>query len=375
MKNKILFRACSIVIMIAIFASCLSMIGFARADMKMSVQAASAEVDTKNGGTVDVPVNVSGNVGFISAIFKVAYNSTYFTLDKVTVGKDFSKMTNASQEISTAKPAANPYTVSLEGDTLDADITANSTLVTLTFKIKAGTPEGKYDVTISDAEFVNYGLKTVSVATENNVVTTTEAFTMSFPDVTDETAWYYAPIAYAVKNNIFSGYASGPYKGYFGLSDNIQRQDFMVTLAKYSKEDYNAFAGGGKFSDVDPAGYYAGAVNWGVSKSIVSGYQNGTFGVGDNVTREQLVLFFYRYAKYKGYNVSVTTNAAYWQKKYSDFNTVSDWAQDAVIWALEKGVISGKQGLYVDPQGNAERCQVAVIFYNIDSKGIFKMPV
>ncbi len=188
-----------------------------------------------------------------------------------------------------------------------------------------------------------------------------------FPDVTDTSAWYFAPIEYVSNNNIFSGYSNG----YFGLSDNIQRQDFMITLAKYSKESYGAYSGKGKFSDVDSNGYYATAVNWGASKGIVSGYQNGTFGVGDNVTREQLVLFFYRYANYIGANTSVTTNANYWRNKYSDFDSVSDWAQTAVIWALEKGIISGKQGLYIDPQGNAERCQVAVIFYNIDNNHVF----
>ena len=110
---------------------------------------------------------------------------------------------------------------------------------------------------------------------------------------------------------------------------------------------------------------------WGSTKGIVSGYQNGSFGVGNNVTREQLVLFLYRYANYKGYDTSVTTDASYWQSKYSDFADVSTWARDAVIWALEKGVISGKQGKYIAPQGNAQRCEVATIFYNIDRKNVF----
>jgi len=188
-----------------------------------------------------------------------------------------------------------------------------------------------------------------------------------FPDVTDENAWYYEPIMYVTSYNIFSGYSSG----YFGLSDNIQRQDFLVALARYSGENYNSYTTGKKFKDVSSGTYYTNAVNWGSTNGIVSGYQNGTFGVGDNITREQLVLFFYRYAKYAGYDVSVTTTASYWKSKYSDFNAVSDWARDAVIWALEKGVISGKNGKYIDPQGNAQRCEVAKIFYNIDTKNVF----
>ena len=57
--------------------------------------------------------------------------------------------------------------------------------------------------------------------------------------------------------------------------------------------------------------------------------------------------------------------------KHVDFASVSDWAQEAIIWALANGVISGQGGKYIDPQGSAQRCQVAQIMYNIFTKNIF----
>ena len=95
---------------------------------------------------------------------------------------------------------------------------------------------------------------------------------------------------------------------------------------------------------------------------------NGKFGVGDMITREQIVTFLYRYAKYKGMDVENLSDTK--AKKYPDFNIVSDFSKDAIIWAIDKGVINGKSG-YIAPQGNAQRCEIAQIMYNIFLKDIF----
>ena len=192
-----------------------------------------------------------------------------------------------------------------------------------------------------------------------------------FPDTTAD-GWYNDAVNYAVGAGIMTGYKSN---GLFGTSDSIQRQDFIVMLARYDGVDLSAYADKeNKFPDVDNNGYYADAVKWGSENGIITGYtHNGHFGVGDTITREQLVTMLYRYAKYKGKDVNVASDAEETAiNKFNDYSKVSGFSKDAVLWATEKGVITGK-GVNkdaIDPQGNAQRCEVAQIMYNIFKNNI-----
>ena len=193
----------------------------------------------------------------------------------------------------------------------------------------------------------------------------TETNTM-FPD-TSADGWYNDAVTYAVGSGIMTGYKSN---GLFGTSDSIQRQDFIVMLARYDGVDLTEYVNAeNKFPDVDNNGYYAAAVKWGSENGIITGYtHNGCFGVGDSITREQLVTMLYRYAKYKGRDINVTGNAEQTAiSKFGDYSNVSVFSKDAILWATEKGVITGK-GVNkdaIDPQGMAQRCEVAQIMYNI----------
>lgn len=190
-----------------------------------------------------------------------------------------------------------------------------------------------------------------------------------FPD-TSASGWYNDAVTYAVGRGIISGYSNGK----FGTSDSIQRQDFLVMLARLDGVNLTSYgAKKSAFPDVPEGSYYEAAVNWGSEKGIVTGYQNGKFGVGDKVTREQLVTFLYRYAKYKGYDYSYTSNREkIVSGRYNDYKNVSTFAKEPILWAIEKGVISGKTTTTIAPQGNALRCEAAQIMYNIYLNDIFK---
>ncbi len=181
--------------------------------------------------------------------------------------------------------------------------------------------------------------------------------------------WYNDAVTYSVGRGIISGYGG---TSNFGPGDNIQRQDFLVILARLDGVDLTSY--GNKksaFPDVPEGSYYEAAVNWGVEKGIVSGYQNGKFGTGDKITREQLVTFLYRYANYKGLNTSYTTTQKNKVKNtYSDYKNVTDYAQDPVIWAVTNSVINGKTPTTIVPGGNALRCEVAQIMFNMFKNNI-----
>lgn len=190
-----------------------------------------------------------------------------------------------------------------------------------------------------------------------------------FPD-TNSGTWYTDAVTYSVGRGLIGGYGNGN----FGPADNIQRQDFLVILARLDGVDLSQYNyKHSSFPDVSSKSYYEAAVIWGYENGIVTGYNNGKFGVGDKITREQLVTFLYRYARYKGLNVGYTTAEKNKVKNtYTDYKNVSDYAQAPIIWAVKNGVISGKTSTTIVPGGNALRCEVAQIMYNIYLNDIFK---
>lgn len=99
--------------------------------------------------------------------------------------------------------------------------------------------------------------------------------------------------------------------------------------------------------------WYEAGVQWAVSSGISDGS-----GLDQNLTREQLATMLYRYAQYKGYDVSVGENTNI--LSYSDVSSVSEYAMEAMQWACGAGIIGGKDGL-LDPAGNATRAEVATM--------------
>ena len=207
----------------------------------------------------------------------------------------------------------------------------------------------------------NKGSEAERYANENgfSFVQAAPAPTMSFPDVRSGD-WYYD----AVKYNFERGYITGYSNGTFGPSNNIQRQDFVLILARIAGADLSAYEGqNGGFSDVQAGAYYASAVAWAKDKGVVTGYSADNFGVGTYITREQISLILCRYlgGETSG-DVDTILNA------YSDGENTSPWAKAGVAWAVENGIIGNSD--YLNPNGNAGRAEVAQIIYNMSNKGM-----
>ncbi len=195
-----------------------------------------------------------------------------------------------------------------------------------------------------------------------NLVEITEAV---FSDV-DTSEWYNDSVIYNVGAGFITGYGG---TDLFGTADNIQRQDFVVILARMAGIELKNYQSNTEsFADVPSGEYYEKAILWAADCGITTGYNDGTnrFGVGDFITREQMVTFLYRYAKYTndGTAPEVSADAEQKAQTYADYIGVTDYAKEAIIWALDKGVMSGREGMYIAPDGNALRCEVAQILYN-----------
>ena len=193
---------------------------------------------------------------------------------------------------------------------------------------------------------------------EINVIHNPNA-SIGFPDVTDGD-WYYD----AVKYNFERGYITGYSNGTFGPSNNIQRQDFVLILARIAGANLSAYEGqNGGFSDVQTGSYYASAVAWAKDTGVANGFSADNFGVGTYISREQICIMLCRYL-----NGSVSGNADTILNAYPDGGNTSPWAKAGVAWAVENGIIGNSD--YLNPNGNAGRAEVAQIIYNMSNKGM-----
>lgn len=112
------------------------------------------------------------------------------------------------------------------------------------------------------------------------------------------------------------------------------------------------------FTDVAQDAWYTDAVAWGAENKVVEGMGNDTFAPTANITREQLAAMVYRYAKTLGYGYEGEWTS---QLDFNDAEKVSDWSLEAVNWLVDNGVLTGKPGQLLDPQGNATRAEVATV--------------
>ena len=170
-----------------------------------------------------------------------------------------------------------------------------------------------------------------------------------FKDVS-ETDWFYNAVMFVYENGLMSGVD----ENHFGPYWNTTRG--MITTIIWRLEGKPA-AASLPFADVDADMYYADAIAWAAENGIVSGYDSVTFGPDDNITREQLASILWRYAKYKGYDVSVgeDTNIL----SYEDAFSISEYAIPAMQWACGAGIISGNDDGTLNPTGYAQRAHAA----------------
>ena len=251
---------------------------------------------------------------------------------------------------------------------------------TVTFTSAAGTQVGSYEATenvnhiIFTSPLLGEGAGTYAISGGTTPVDpdTPEDY---FADVTDENAWYYAPIYRSVKLGLFSGYGNS---NLFGVSDCLTRGQAAVVLWRlFDPEEANTTdytkSVSTTFSDVESGQYYTAAVEWAYSNEVVHGYDNGTFGPMDNITREQMCAIVANAAV--KFRQATVEGSVYEGTNITDFDTVSDWAKESVAWCLNVGVLSGNSNgdgtSSVAPQDQLLRAMMATIMVRAVDGGIF----
>lgn len=170
-----------------------------------------------------------------------------------------------------------------------------------------------------------------------------------FTDVA-ESAWYADAVAYVYENGMMKGTSDTK----FSPEQTTTRGMIVTILYRLEKEPSASAA---SFTDVASGKYYSKAVAWASANKIVTGYGDGKFGPNDTITREQMAAILYRYASYKGYDVTKTADLS----KFTDASQVGVFAKAAMQWANAEGLINGTSTTKLSPKSGATRAEVATI--------------
>ncbi len=177
----------------------------------------------------------------------------------------------------------------------------------------------------------------------------TEGEALPFADVPED-AWYFDAVRYVSENGLMIGTGETT----FDPEGTITRA--MIVTILHRLED-GPTAEGMEFSDVAEGKYYTAAVGWASANGIVNGFPDGTFQPNGDITREQLATILYRYAQFKGIDVSIgeETNIL----SYNDVFDTASYAMPAFQWACGAGLVSGTPEGDLNPKGTAQRAEVA----------------
>ena len=178
-----------------------------------------------------------------------------------------------------------------------------------------------------------------------------------FTDISEKD-WFYGDVMFVYENGLMLGTS----KTLFSPHGTAMRG--MMATILWRMEGSPVPKGKNSFTDVEAGKWYADAITWTAENGIFAGYGKDKFGPDDPITREQLAAIFYRYADYKGYDLTVKGNL----DKFKDADKITDYAKTAMQWAVGSDLVNGKSGNLLDPQGTATRAEIAAMLHRFIEK-------
>lgn len=198
------------------------------------------------------------------------------------------------------------------------------------------------------------GVFTCNTATE----LATAVVIFPFFDIPDD-YWCYGDISYAYNNDLFKGTAENT----FSPKATMTRGMLVTVLWRMEGQPDAKPA---SFNDTQGI-WCSAAIDWAAENGIVNGFDEKTFAPKANITREQMAMILYRYAAFKGVDVSATRDIT----GFVDYDSVSVVAREAMAWANAEGIINGGHNNDLMPKDGATRAQVAAILHRYIENCLF----
>jgi hypothetical protein len=173
---------------------------------------------------------------------------------------------------------------------------------------------------------------TIDSVTANTKIEATSVRANPFVDV-DRGAWYFEGVMYVSEKGYMNG--TNADKTTFSPDMKFTREQFVQLLFNIEGVSAADYAGDTGFSDVPAGQWYSAAVKWANEAGVTSGIGNGKFGLGGEVTREQLAKFLMNYAEMKGKDTTKRADLS----EFTDNGQISSWATDAASWAVAEGFL------------------------------------
>lgn len=213
-----------------------------------------------------------------------------------------------------------------------------------------------------------YGkMSAVQETGEGQTEAVSEEGTSAYTDVGNED-WFKNAVDYVTEKGLMVGISENE----FAPRMAVTRGMFVTVI--HRMEGTPEAESEASFKDVEEGSWYEEAVNWAAENYIVYGYSAEEYGPGDIITREQMAAIIYRYAEYKGIDMSVENENRY--MGYNDHENISNYAKPAVSWVSEKGLMAGDADGGFRPKDKATRAETAQVFMNVvENMGGFEKAV
>ena len=177
-----------------------------------------------------------------------------------------------------------------------------------------------------------------------------EEVELPFTDISKD-AWYYDAVAQAYQDKLFLGTSTTT----FSPEKTMSRGMFVQVL--YNMHGQPKVEGTMPFSDVKKSDWYYDAVLWAYQNKVTAGVSDTKFAPMHDVTREQTAVLLEKYTAANGKDTSARGDLS----RYSDADSISAWAKDAVAWAVANKIMVGTDSGKLLPGSNASRAQAAQI--------------
>lgn len=326
-----------------------------------------------NYGDAKVTIDKNANAATVNASPGQKFTFTAILEPVSSGGPGGGGVTTPSYDVTIAQPEGGTVSV----DPTDAEAGEE---VTVTVKPDEGLTLGDLIVTDEDGNTVKVAANedgTYSFEMPEGDVTITATFvcdggalcpTDKFTDI-DQAQWYHFAIDWVVENGVMKGIGGTTL---FAPDDDLLREQAATVMWNIMAEgDLEAPAAA--LSDVAQGEWYAPYVNWAVEAAVMEGH-GGTdrFGVGEALTREQFAAVVA-----KATNADVSAADATALEGFTDSESVSEWAQATMAWAVEAGVINGValSGGTLELQGSREitRAEMAMMIKNAVDEGVLEL--